>query len=169
MKILEFYWAYITLHILIRLSIFARRRRKFLGFTMFYADFPLNFQKYWVYITLSIYNVFQNFWKCWTYNMKILIIKPASETIFYILLTFLGFSKCCNFFVFKYFFDWKKVLKSWEANSFIYPENVTCPYGYHNKNYMHSDWNLEIQKYVIFHIFFNFQISNLEFMNLKKI
>ena len=91
--------------------------------------------------------------------MKILIIKPASETIFYIRLTFLGFSKCCNFFVFKYFLDWKKVLKSWEANSFIYPENVTCPYGYHNKNYIHSYWNLEIEKYVENYIFLNFQIS----------
>ena len=38
------------------------------------------------------------------------------------------FSKCCNFFVFKYFLDLKKVLKSLHSNSFISVWNVGLQY-----------------------------------------
>ena len=40
-----------------------------------------------------------------------------------------------NFFVFKYFLDRKKVLKSLEANSFISPQNYVIPARYHPKQH----------------------------------
>ena len=42
----------------------------------------------------------------------------------------------CNFFVFKYFLDRKKVLKSLEANSSISPQNYVIPARYHTQNHM---------------------------------
>ena len=43
-----------------------------------------------------------------------------------------------NFFVFKYFLNRKKVLKSWESNSFIYRGNVVVSVHLRTKKYIPS-------------------------------
>ena len=43
-----------------------------------------------------------------------------------------------NFFVFKYFLNRKKVLKSWESNSFIYRGNVVVSVHHRTKKYIPS-------------------------------